>query len=272
MFLSLWSKFRGRRTGAARFLIAAPALAAVFFASAPAAFDSPALPDAAVTDEDVITLLSLELGGKDIAGIAWENMNPFEMQSARDRAALIASMADAARRCGIDGAPEVERAVRWGTNVLLAEEWKKKTVASIDFSEEAVDAFYRANIDRYRQSEAVFCRKAYWPAKGKKAVANAKARAAAAQAEKTPLSRLENVLPEEWIPLDDLTPEVAKILREAPLDSVVGPVEISGGVMLFEVLNRRGMQPVPSGSVPEHTVLEQIKEDMIRTAVKEGLR
>ena len=87
---------------------------------------------AQISDNDLIALLSLSLGGRDLASAAWANMNSFERQTLHDEALQIASMAEAAKREGILASSDVELAVRWGTDALLAEAWGKKIESELD--------------------------------------------------------------------------------------------------------------------------------------------
>ena len=226
----------------------------VFFAGAACAAP-------AIADDDAIALLSQSLGGWDIAGVAWANMNPSEKQSIRDQAAQIALMAEAARRDGIDAKSAVSKAIQWGTDALLAEEWRKQVVATTDLSPGAVRAFYEANSARYRDEGAVRYRKAAWPLKQKDAAARAKK-----QLKATRLDRLKNSVVVGWVGFDRLDPKLAQMLREAPPNKIMGPVELSGEALLFEVLERRGKGPIPLEQYSD-----RVKEDLIRTAIKSRL-
>lgn len=214
-----------------------------------------------VTDDDAIALLSQALGGWDLAGIAWANMNPSEKQSIRDQAVQIASMAEAARRDGIDTRPQVALTLKWGAGTLLAEEWKKQVVASTDLSEKTVRIFYEANSVRYLDEGAVRFRKAVWPLRQKGAAARAKK-----QLQTTRLDRLKNSVVVGWTEFDKLEPVLAEAVRKAPLQKVMGPLETSGGVALYEVLERR-----EAGPMPLEKCMNRVKEDMIQFAVKSRL-
>jgi hypothetical protein len=104
----------------------------------------------AVDDDDLITLLSLNLGGRDVAVAAWSNMNPFEKQTLRDQAVRIAIMAQAAERDGLSSSPDVARTLRWGAYSFLASAWEKKISSETDLSENAVRSFYEANRQMYK--------------------------------------------------------------------------------------------------------------------------
>lgn len=214
-----------------------------------------------VTDDDAIALLSQTLGGWDLAGIAWANMNPSEKQSVRDQAAQIASMAEAARRDGIDSRPQISLTLKWGTGTLLAEEWRKQVVASTDLSESTVRAFYEANSVRYLDEGAVRFRKAVWPSKQKDAAVRVKK-----QLQATHLDRFKNSVAVDWTAFDKLEPRLAKAVQEAPLHKIMGPLETSGGVLLYEVLERRD-----AGPVPLEQCVDRVKEDMIQYAIKSRL-
>ena len=111
------------------------------------------LPVAVVDEDDLITLLSLNLEGRDVAVAAWSNMSPFEKQQLRDQAVHIATMAHAAERDGLASSPEMERVLRWETYFFLAKAWEKKISSETDLSEDAVRSFYEANRLRYMDSE-----------------------------------------------------------------------------------------------------------------------
>ena len=112
----------------------------------PAAAKASAMP---VADDDLITLLSLSLGGRDVAIAAWSSMNLHERQALRDQAARITIMAQSAERDGLLSDPEITRALRWGLSSFLADAWEKKIASEIDFSEEAVRAFYETHRQWY---------------------------------------------------------------------------------------------------------------------------
>jgi len=102
-----------------------------------------------VDDDDVITLLSLNLGGHDVAVAAWSNMNPFEKQTLRDQAVRIATLAQAAERYGLPSSPNVARTLRWGAYSFLAAAWEEKISSETDLSESAARSFYEANLQMY---------------------------------------------------------------------------------------------------------------------------
>jgi len=102
-----------------------------------------------IADDDVIALLGLSLGGRDVAVATWSNMNPFEKQTLRDQAARIAAMARGAERDGLPSHPDVARSLRWGISSFLAEAWEKKISSETDLSESAARSFYEANRQMY---------------------------------------------------------------------------------------------------------------------------
>jgi len=124
-------------------------LAAFFLMGAAQASALPKAPISPVVDDDVIALLSLNLGGRDVAVAAWANMNPFEKQTLRDQAVRIAAMAQAAERDGLPSHPDVARALRWGISSFLADAWERKVVSETDLSEDAARSFYEANRQVY---------------------------------------------------------------------------------------------------------------------------
>ncbi|MDR1620950.1 MAG: peptidyl-prolyl cis-trans isomerase [Synergistaceae bacterium] len=214
-----------------------------------------------IEDEDAVTLLNLSLGGQDLAVTAWAAMNPSEKQALRDQAALIDSMARAAEREGFLASPDVERAVRWGKNAFLADAWEKKTRGEIDISDAAVRAFYEANLQRYAESGAVRYRRATYPSGQKKAAANVKKRL-----RKASLDSLKECVTVDWTEYDALPPALAGALRGAPLREVMGPVEVPGGHVLYEVLERR-----EEGPAPFEQCKGRVKNDLVQIAIKEKL-
>jgi len=125
-------------------------LTALILIGAPKAIALPQTPASPVVDDDdVITLLSLDLGGRDVAVAAWANMNQFEKQTLRDQAVRIAAMARAAERDGLPSHSDVARALRWGISSFLADAWEKKIASETDLSENAARSFYEANRKMY---------------------------------------------------------------------------------------------------------------------------
>ena len=115
------------------------------------AFRAPGM--VAVDDDDVIALLGLGLGGRDVAVVAWSNMNLSEKQILRDQAVRIAIMAQGAELDGILESPDVMRALRWGVSSFLADAWEKKIASETDLSESAASSFYEAHRQWYVDSE-----------------------------------------------------------------------------------------------------------------------
>ena len=142
--LSIQKKFPSRRNKIQSVFCFFAAVLAIFFASCGSAEHL-----LWVSDEDLLALLALNLGGRDVAAVAWETMNLSEKQALRDQAVRIASMARAAEHDGLLDSPDVALPLKWGTNVLLASAWEKKILAEADLSEEALRAFYEANRARY---------------------------------------------------------------------------------------------------------------------------
>ena len=105
-----------------------------------------------VDDDDVIALLGLSIGGRDVAVAAWSNMNLSEKQTLRDHAARIALMAQGAERDGLLSDPDVARALRWGMSSFLADAWEKKVASETDLSEEAARSFHANNRQWYMDS------------------------------------------------------------------------------------------------------------------------
>jgi len=106
-----------------------------------------------VSDDDLISLLSLSLGGRDMAVVVWSNMNLSEKQTLRDQAARIAVMAQSAERDGLLSHPDIAGALRWGVSSFLADAWEKKIVSEMDLSEDAIRSFYEANRQWYMDEE-----------------------------------------------------------------------------------------------------------------------
>ena len=214
-----------------------------------------------IDDEDAIALLSLGLGGRDVAAVAWLAMNPSEKQILRDQAARIDSMAQAAEQEGLLASPDVERAVRWGKNAFLADVWEKKVTAEADLSDEAARAFYEANLQRYTDSAAVRYRQVTYASGQKKAAARVKKRL-----RKASLDTLKECVTVNWTDYDALPPALASGLRSAPLGVVTGPAEVPGGHVLYEVLERR-----KEGPTPFEKCKDRVKSDLIQIAIKEKL-
>jgi hypothetical protein len=214
-----------------------------------------------IDDEDAVTLLSLGLGGQDVAAAAWSAMNASEKQALRDQAALIESMAQAAEQEGLLASPDVERAVRWGRNAYLADAWEKKTAAEADLSDSAARVFYEANLQRYLESAAVRYRQVTYSSGQKKAAASAKKRL-----RKASLDSLKECVTVDWVKYDALPPVLAGALRSAPLLQVMGPLEVPGGHVLYQVLERRKEEPAPFEKCKD-----QIKSDLVKIAIKEKL-
>jgi hypothetical protein len=254
-----------RRTGTVLSFVFLSALFVVLFVFAEPSRRGPsdgiALAAQRIDDEDALTLLNLSLGGRDLATTAWSAMNPSEKQALRDQAALIGSMAQAAEQEGLLASPDVERAVRWGKNAFLAEVWEKKTRAEVDLSDETVRAFYEANLQRYTDAGAVRYRRVVYPAGQKDAAAKVKRRL-----RKASLGSLKECVTVDWIEYDVLTPVLAEALRGAPLRKVMGPTEIPGGHMLYEVLERR-----KAGPTPFEKCNDRVKNDLVQITIKEKL-
>jgi len=116
----------------------------------PSMSQAPAVP---IDDEDVIALLSLYLGGRDVATAAWAKMNPHEKQTLRDQAVRIAIMARGAELTGFSSSPDVARMLQWGIISFLADAWERKMLSETDLSESAVRSFYEANRQWYKDDE-----------------------------------------------------------------------------------------------------------------------
>lgn len=125
----------------------APSVAAYFSDSFLSGLQAPQTP--VVDDDDLISLLSLSLGGRDVAVAVWSNMNLFERQALRDQAVRIATMAQNAERDGILSCPDVARTLRWGTASFLADAWEGKILSELDLTEYAARSFYEANQQWY---------------------------------------------------------------------------------------------------------------------------
>ena len=143
-------------------LLTAFFLSGVFSVSTPYAGASPV--DTSLTElspprmptvdyDDILSLLSLSLGGRDVAVAAWASMNPFERQKLRDQAMWIARLAQNAEHDGILSCPYVARTLRWGASVFLADAWENQILSEMDLSDEAVRSFYEANSQWYVNEE-----------------------------------------------------------------------------------------------------------------------
>jgi len=214
-----------------------------------------------VDDEDLITLLSLNLGGNDVAVAAWSNMNLSEKQSLRDQAARIAVMARGAERDGLYSSPDVARTLRWATYSFLADAWEKKISSEMDLSESAVRSFYEANRQRYTEPGAVSYSKAVYSISQKNAALRAKA-----ELKKAPLRRLKNSVTVNLAEYSSIPPPLGDALRTSAVGVVMGPIETQDGYVLYEVLGRRR-----EGPIPFEQCRSQVKEDMVRLAVIERL-
>jgi hypothetical protein len=259
-----WLRTRNNRHIEGAFLLLGVLLAFAFFVfPSPRTDFSVGIAEAAqwIDDEDAIALLSLGLGGRDVASVAWSAMNPSEKQALRDQAALIDSMAQAAERDGLLASPDVERAVRWGKNAFLADAWEKKVTAEVDLSDEAARAFYDANLQRYTDPGAVRYREAVYPSRQKNTAARVKKRLG-----KASLDSLKECVTVNWVEYDALPPSLAGALRSAPLSKVMGPLEVPEGYMLYEVLERRKEGP-PSFEKCKN----RVKSDLIQIAIKEKI-
>ena len=215
-----------------------------------------------IADEDLLALLSLSLGGRDLAAVAWANMNLSEKQTLRDQAARIASMAEAAERDGLPASDDVRLALKWGTQTLLADAWKKKVEADADLSEEALRAFYRDNLPRYFDEGSVRYHKVVYTSKQKDVASRVKS-----QLKKAPLKQLKDkYVAVGWSGFDKLDPSWAEALREAPLEKVMGPIRVPEGYALFEVIERR-----EEGPLPFEECADRVREDLIQTVIRERL-
>ncbi|MDR1977537.1 MAG: peptidylprolyl isomerase [Synergistaceae bacterium] len=253
-----------RRLSVAFFFLALLVLVFAAGLGASSVSDKIALAAPRIDDEDLITLLSLGLGGRDLAAAAWETMNPSEKQALRDQASLITSMAQAAEQDGLLASPDVELSIRWGRNTFLADAWEKKTVAEIDLSDTAVRAFYEDNLQRYADSGAVRYRQVTYPLNQRETAVNAKNRLR--KSSKSSLAKLKECVTVNWIEYDALTPVLAGALRDAPLRKVMGPIEVPKGHMLYEVLERR-----KEGPTPFERCKGRVKNDLVQIAIKEKL-
>lgn len=236
-------------------------LTALVFAGA-VLFCRPVQAASQIADEDLVALLGLSLGGRDIAAVSWSNMSPSEKQAFRDQAERIAGMARRAERDGINASPDVALAVKWGTDSLLADAWEKKVVAETDLSDDAVRSFYEANIGGYLQPEAVRYRQATYPLSQKEVALRVKK-----QLQTASLSRLKNCVDVGWVEYGKLSPVLAKALRNAPIQKTMGPLETSRGYVLYEVLEKRAEGPLPLDKCKN-----RVREDLIQTAIKNRLR
>jgi hypothetical protein len=231
-------------------------LAALFLVSFVSPLAGGVVPETAaeeVDDEDLLTLLSLSLGGRDLAVAAWINMTPFDKRILRDRALRLSRAAEIARRDSALAAG-VERALKWGTASLLADAWEKKTKIEIDLSETALRAFYDANLSSFSEPGAARFRQAVYSPKQKSAALRAKR-----QLGKASLDRLKNSAVVEWTEYERLAPALADALREAPVGKVMGPLETPAGHVLYEVLERREEGPAPFSRCKN-----RVRESLIR--------
>jgi hypothetical protein len=216
---------------------------------------------AGVDEDDVIALLSLSLGGQDVASVAWSKMSPSEKQTLRDQAQQIALMAQAAEWSGVLASPDVALAVRWGVNTLLAAVWEEKVISETDLSEKTLRSFYEANHQRYLDSGAVRYQQAVYPLTQKDVALRVKS-----QLKQASLSRLKNCVTLGWTDYGKVDPALAAELRRSPLSTVMGPVETGKGHVLYEVLERRGESPASFEECKN-----RVKEDLIQISIKEKL-
>jgi hypothetical protein len=206
-----------------------------------------------IDEEDLLTLLSLSLGGRDLAVAAWVNMTPFDRQLLRGRAFRLSRAAEAARQDSVLTAA-TERALKWGTVSLLTDAWEKKTLAEIDLSEAKLRAFYDADASSFSRPAAVRFRQAVYPLEQKNAALRVKK-----QLGKARLDRLKNSAAVGWIEYGKLAPALAEALWKAPLGKVLGPVETPAGQVLYEVLERREEGPEPFSECKN-----RVRESLIR--------
>ena len=214
-----------------------------------------------VEEDDLITLLGLSLGGRDVAMVAWANMNPSEKQTLRDQAVRIATMAQGAERDGLSSSPDVARALWWGTSYFLADAWEKKISSETDLSEDAARSFYEANRQRYMGSGAVRYRKAVYPASQKDVASRVKV-----ALHKAPLSRLKNCVTVNWTEYESIALPLGDVLRTSPVGVVMGPIETQEGHILYEVIERRKEEPLAF-----EQCRARVREDLIRVAVMERI-
>jgi len=220
-----------------------------------------ALAPTVVGEEDLITLLSFSLGGRDVAVAAWSNMSLSEKQKLRDQAIRIAVMARGAEREGLALSLDVERALQWGISSFLADAWEKKISSEIDLSENAARTFYEANRQRYMDAGAVRYRKVVYPASQKEVALRVKD-----QLQKAPLSRQRNSVMVDWTGYESIAHPLGEALQVAPVGVVMGPIETTEGHVLYEVLERRGEEQLQF-----ERCRPRVREDMVRTAIMDRL-
>ncbi|MCL2010785.1 MAG: hypothetical protein FWG71_09635 [Synergistaceae bacterium] len=223
------------------------------------AYQAPAV---SVSDDDALALLSLNLGGRDVAVATWSIMNPSEKQTLRDQAVRIVTMAQGAELDGLSSSPDVARALRWGTSSFLADAWEKKIVSETDLSESAMRSFHEANRQWYMDSGSIRYRKSVYPASQRNVASRVKN-----ELQKAPLSRLSNSVTVDWTEYDSIPQPLSDALRLAPVDVVMGPLETPEGHVLYEVLERRG-----ESLLPFEKCRPRVREDMVRAAVMERLK
>jgi len=222
---------------------------------------SPVLSPIAVDDEDLITLLSLNLGGRDVAVAAWSNMSLSEKRSLRDQAVRIAVMAQGAELEGLSLSPDVMRTLRWGAYSFLADAWEKKIAFETDLSEATLRSFYEANRQRYMDSGAVRYRNVVYQASQQDVASRVKT-----GLKNTPLSQVKNCVTVGWTEFDSIDPFLVDALRISPVGVVMGPIGTPAGYVLYEVLERR-----KEGPIPFEKCESRVREDMMRAAIMERL-
>ena len=124
-------------------------------------------------------------------------------------------------------------------------------------SEEEIRAFYEGNTDKFRTEEQRLVSQIYLPysPKDKQAVAKqaaeilAEAGKGKAEFEKvaTKVSRIK--AGETWLRRSEVRPEAAADVFSAPVDSIVGPIDVNGGILLLRINRIQFPESLPLSQV-----------------------
>ena len=129
-------------------------------------------------------------------------------------------------------------------------------------TEEEIRAFHEGNSDRFRDEEQRLVSQIYLPyaKKDREVVANNAAEllveAGKGKAEFEKLAKKHSKMKtgESWTRRTDAKPEVAAPLFSAAVDSVVGPIDVGGGILLVRVNRIRFSENLPLSQVRDRVV------------------
>jgi hypothetical protein len=206
-----------------------------------------------ITDDDLITLLSLSLGGRDVASAAWESMDGGERMKLLEEAVRITQMAAAARRQGLADRPDVAGAIRWGTNSLLADALEREISAAIKVSDFELRRFYENNISRYFVKSGVRCVTVVFENKDD---------AVNVRKSGESLVSIGGYSERDWTDYEKMPRQLAELLRAAKPGTVVGPIRSGSGYVLYEAVEKRA-----GGLVPFEECMDKVRKDYINREI-----